>query len=186
MLATVYPCPPALCACRSSRVKAPFSSWHRSFGSLPCGRDGAHRGPSEKVGRNRFSRVVPRGTVRALVARPDARSGGNRRRPTPNSQPTGRANGYEIVPREWASSSRAANPRADNCFPTGTEREPRGRLTTPGLSKHSAEYDFVALRDRVQQRPTPPAVSFEVHFLWKLGKLVPDRGYLIFLSALEW
>lgn len=80
--------------------------------------------------------------------RPSVR-GEERRRATPNSQPTGRVNRVDIVPREWASWVILAIPRPDNCFAAPRAREVNDTRRCRGLSKHSLEYHFVAPRDRV-------------------------------------
>lgn len=55
----------------------------------------------------------------------DLAAEGSKRRPTPNSQPTGHGNGIEIVPGEWASCEYGASPRTDNCFAASGERAAR-------------------------------------------------------------
>lgn len=61
-----------------------------------------------------------------------------RRRATPNSQPTGC---IDIVPREWASGTTLAISRPGNCFAAS-----RKVNDTRCLSKHTAEYHFVTPR----------------------------------------
>lgn len=81
-----------------------------------------------------------------------------RRRATPNSQPTGRVNRVNIVPREWASLATLAIPRPDNCFAASRAREVNDTHRRRGLSKHSLEYHFVAPRVRLQFGSLPASV----------------------------
>lgn len=70
-----------------------------------------------------------------------------RRRATPNSQPTGC---IDIVPREWAFGTTLAISRLGNCFAV-SQRTAREVNDTRRLSKHTAEYHFVTPRIRVTE-----------------------------------
>lgn len=121
--------------------------------SSPFSRSCSTKNPLAEVGGRMMLSVIvscadtqgpPRDIPHVRRSRTDSEE---RRRATPNSQPTGR---IDIVPREWAFGTTLAISRLGNCFAV-SQRTTREVNDTRRLSKHTAEYHFVTPRIRVTE-----------------------------------